>query len=159
MPGRHSRSWTIASRLRRLRKDLQDSDFALTGHNGTAGALGTAIGATGVANWLLLIGEFIWAGIMVGVALWFWRTIALTGWSRSLGNALPRGPRRYPLAVATNRDVLTAAELDQLSPSERAQAVREGVVEDLDQVPEDFRRQVEATARRLSADLDQSVSE
>lgn len=76
-----------------------------------------------------------------------------------LGSALPLGRRRYPVAVAKNRDVLTAAELDELSPSERAQAVREGVVEDLDQIPEGFRRRVEATARRLSADLNQSVSE
>lgn len=69
------------------------------------------------------------------------------------------GRRRYPVAVAKNRDVLTAAELDELSPSERAEAVREGVIEDLDQIPEGFRRRVAATARRLSADLNQSVSD
>jgi Fic family protein len=72
--------------------------------------------------------------------------------------ALPPERRRYPVGVE-NRDVLTAAELDELSPSERAQAVRDGVVEDLDQLPGGFRRRVEATARRLSADLNQSVSE
>ena len=72
---------------------------------------------------------------------------------------LLRARRRYPVAVGKNRDVLTATELDELSPSERAQAVKEGVVEDLDQIPEGFRRQVEATARRLSAALNQSVSE
>jgi len=61
--------------------------------------------------------------------------------------------------VAKKRDVLKAAELDELSPSERAEAIREGVVKDFDEVPEDFRRRVEATARRLSADLSHSVSE
>ena len=76
-----------------------------------------------------------------------------------LRRALPPYRRRYPVAVAKNRDVLTAAELDELSPSERAQAVRERVVEDLGQIPEGFRNRVEATARRLSTDLNQSVSE
>lgn len=76
-----------------------------------------------------------------------------------MGRTLPPGRRRYPVGVAENRDVLTAAELDELSPSERAHAVREGVVQDLDQIPEGFRRRVEATARRLSTDLNQSVSE
>ncbi len=55
--------------------------------------------------------------------------------------------------------MMAAAELDELSPSERAQAVREGLVKDLDQLPESFRRRVEASARRLSAELNQSVSE
>ncbi len=55
--------------------------------------------------------------------------------------------------MAKKRDVLTAAELDELSPSERAEAIREGVVKDFDDVPEGFRGRVEATARRLSAEI------
>lgn len=61
--------------------------------------------------------------------------------------------------METTPDVTTAAELDELSPSERAQAVRDGVVKDLDQLSNSFRRRVEASARRLAADLNQSVSE
>lgn len=61
--------------------------------------------------------------------------------------------------MAKDRDLMAAAELDELSPSERAQAVREGLVKDLDQLPESFRRRLEDSARRLSAELNQSVSE
>lgn len=61
--------------------------------------------------------------------------------------------------MAKDRDLVAAAELDELSPSERAQAVREGLVKDLDQLPESFRRRLEDSARRLSAELNQSVSE
>ncbi|HUP70856.1 MAG TPA: hypothetical protein VM142_13730 [Acidimicrobiales bacterium] len=55
--------------------------------------------------------------------------------------------------MAKDRDLMAAAELDELSPSERAQAVREGLVKDLDQLPESFRRRLEDSARRLSAAL------
>ncbi|HUP69967.1 MAG TPA: hypothetical protein VM142_09150 [Acidimicrobiales bacterium] len=61
--------------------------------------------------------------------------------------------------MAKDRDLMAAAELDELSPSERAQAVREGLVKDLEQLPESFRRRLEDSARRLSAELNQSVSE
>jgi hypothetical protein len=49
--------------------------------------------------------------------------------------------------------VVTAAEMDRMTPLERAAAVDASVVRDWGQVPDAFRREVEATARRLSASL------
>lgn len=46
--------------------------------------------------------------------------------------------------------LITAEELDAMSPDERARVVREHVVTDLDQLPDDFRRRVANTAGRLS---------
>ncbi|MGI8806598.1 MAG: hypothetical protein ACR2KK_01845 [Acidimicrobiales bacterium] len=46
--------------------------------------------------------------------------------------------------------LITAEELDAMSPDERARVVREHIVTDLDQLPDDFRRQVETTAGRLA---------
>jgi hypothetical protein len=57
---------------------------------------------------------------------------------------------RYPVAVADAPRVITAEELDGMSPDERAQVVRDHIVTDLDQLPEGFRRRVEATAARLA---------
>jgi len=50
--------------------------------------------------------------------------------------------------------LITAADLDQMSPDERARVVREHLVTDLDHLPDDFRRRVEATAGRLAEQLD-----
>ena len=50
--------------------------------------------------------------------------------------------------------LITAAELDQMSPDERARVVREHLVPNLDHLPDDFRRRVEATAGRLAEQLD-----
>ena len=47
------------------------------------------------------------------------------------------------------RKLLTAAELDQMTPDQRAAAFRERLVKDLDELPADFRQRVEETARRL----------
>jgi hypothetical protein len=49
--------------------------------------------------------------------------------------------------------LLTAAELDQLSPDERALAVQSGIVTELDELPADFRQRVTATAERLAEQL------
>ena len=49
--------------------------------------------------------------------------------------------------------VITAAELDEMSPDERAQVVREHIVTDLEELPEGFRRRVEKTAARLAEQL------
>ena len=46
--------------------------------------------------------------------------------------------------------VITAAELDAMSPDERARVVREHIVTDLDALPTDFRHRVEATAASLA---------
>ena len=51
------------------------------------------------------------------------------------------------------RKPLTAAELDQMTPDQRAAAFRERLVTDLAELPADFRQQVEDTARRLAGDL------
>lgn len=49
--------------------------------------------------------------------------------------------------------LITAEELDGMSPDERARVVREHIVTDLAQVPEGFRRRVETTAARLAEQL------
>jgi hypothetical protein len=46
--------------------------------------------------------------------------------------------------------LITAEDLDAMSPDERARVVREHVVTDLDQLPDEFRRRVETTAGRLA---------
>lgn len=61
--------------------------------------------------------------------------------------------------MADDRDVLSAADLDELEPNERARAVRAKVVDDLDRVPEEFRRRITSTAGRLSAELSQRTPE
>ena len=66
---------------------------------------------------------------------------------------------RSPVVVAEKRDVVTAAELDEMSPTERAEAVRARVIDDLDQLPQSFRSRVEASARSLSNELNHPVSE
>jgi hypothetical protein len=62
-------------------------------------------------------------------------------------------PRRYPGDVADAPKVITAEELDAMSPDERAQVVREHIVTDLDHLPEAFRQRVETTAARLAEQL------
>lgn len=49
--------------------------------------------------------------------------------------------------------LITAEELDAMSPDERARVVREHIVTDLGQLPEDFRQRVESTAGRLAEQL------
>jgi hypothetical protein len=46
--------------------------------------------------------------------------------------------------------VITADELDAMSPDERARVVREHIVTDLDDLPDGVRRRIETTAGRLS---------
>lgn len=55
--------------------------------------------------------------------------------------------------------LITAEQLDAMSPDERARVVREHVVTDLDQLPDDFRGRVEATAGRLAKQLHRPASE
>ncbi len=55
--------------------------------------------------------------------------------------------------------LITAQELDAMSPDERARVVREHVVTDLNQLPDDFRRRVETTAGRLVEQLRRPASE
>ncbi|MCA1697253.1 MAG: hypothetical protein LC749_22465 [Actinobacteria bacterium] len=55
--------------------------------------------------------------------------------------------------MADSPRVITAAQLDAMSPDERARVVREHIVTDLDELPEGFRRRVETTAARLAEQL------
>lgn len=51
--------------------------------------------------------------------------------------------------MGERRVVITAAEMDRMSPQERADAVAAGVVTSWEDVPEPFRSEVLAEARRL----------
>jgi hypothetical protein len=81
--------------------------------------------------------------------------------AETLAELLSGGRHRPPASwstgslpsMAESRKLLTAAELDQMTPDQRAAAVREHVVTDLDELPASFRRRVEETAGRLSDQL------
>ena len=55
--------------------------------------------------------------------------------------------------MAEDDRALTAAELDQMSPDQRADALRDRLLTDLDELPVTFRQRVEETARRLAEQL------
>jgi hypothetical protein len=50
------------------------------------------------------------------------------------------------------RPVLTAAELDEMTPAERREAFRSRIVWDLSELPEEYVAQLRATAERHRAD-------
>jgi hypothetical protein len=52
--------------------------------------------------------------------------------------------------MAEKPELIMAAAFDAMSPDERAAAVREHIVTDLDELPADFRQRVVATAERLA---------
>jgi hypothetical protein len=54
---------------------------------------------------------------------------------------------------------LTAADLDQMSPDQRAAALRERLVTGLSELPAAFRQRVEETARRLAEQLPSRIGE
>jgi hypothetical protein len=56
--------------------------------------------------------------------------------------------------VAETSRLIPAAELDQMTPDQRAALFAERTVTDLDDLPEDFRRKVIATAERLAGQID-----
>jgi hypothetical protein len=51
--------------------------------------------------------------------------------------------------MADKPELLTAAQLDAMTPNERMAAFEQRVVNDLDELPEEFRNRVVATAERL----------
>ena len=51
-----------------------------------------------------------------------------------------------------DRELITAEDMDAMTPNERAEVVRQGIATSWDEVPADFREKVQATARRLSAE-------
>lgn len=54
--------------------------------------------------------------------------------------------------VSTDRQLLAASDLDAMSPDERAAALAERVVTDLDVLPDEFRQRVLDTGSRLAAE-------
>lgn len=55
--------------------------------------------------------------------------------------------------MANAPKLITAEELDAMSPDERAAVVRAHIVTELDLLPGEFRRRVETTAARLAEQL------
>lgn len=51
--------------------------------------------------------------------------------------------------MASKPELLTAAQLDAMTPNERMAAFEQRVVTDLDALPDEFRDRVVATAERL----------
>lgn len=54
------------------------------------------------------------------------------------------------VSVADAPRLITAAEMDQMTPDQRAAVVNERVVTRLDDLPDEFRHKVLDTARRLA---------
>ena len=61
--------------------------------------------------------------------------------------------------MAEKPELITTVALDAMSPDERAAAVREHIVTDLDELPTEFRQRVVATAERLARKREARVSE
>jgi hypothetical protein len=59
--------------------------------------------------------------------------------------------------MADRHTLITAAEMDKMSPQERADAVDASTVRSWEEVPADFRAEVLATARTLSEQRRQSA--
>jgi hypothetical protein len=57
-----------------------------------------------------------------------------------------------------NRKMVTAADLDLMSPNERAAAFAERVILNLDELPKGFRAQVLETGAVLAAKLDSAAA-
>ncbi len=55
--------------------------------------------------------------------------------------------------MATPRKIITAAEMDKMTPQERADAVDSATIRSWDDVPEPFRSEVLATAKELGERL------
>jgi hypothetical protein len=55
--------------------------------------------------------------------------------------------------MGVERELLTAAEMDAMTPDERATAVRERIATDLDEIPDGFRARIERTGQRLATEL------
>jgi hypothetical protein len=65
----------------------------------------------------------------------------------------------YDEEVADEPRLITAAELDEMTPNERAEALTERIVTDWDLVPAAFREQVEATGARLAEQMKRQTAE
>lgn len=56
------------------------------------------------------------------------------------------------MAMADKRKILTAEELDAMTPDERASAFRDRIVTDPDELPDEFRDRIFEMAKRLDAE-------
>ena len=67
--------------------------------------------------------------------------------------------QRATLAImSSNRRLVTAEQLDAMSPNERAAVLADRIVMDLDELPEGFRERVVATGQRLATERDQAAT-
>lgn len=53
-----------------------------------------------------------------------------------------------------DREVITADDLDRMTPDQRAAAVRASIVTDWDQVPSEVRARIEDTSAALASQVD-----
>ncbi|MDP1804090.1 MAG: hypothetical protein Q8K72_02900, partial [Acidimicrobiales bacterium] len=82
------------------------------------------------------------------------RAATVTQLRRVLGSyPFAEKPAKHPGDVADAPKVITAEQLDAMSPDQRAQVVRDQIVTDLDHLPAAFRQRVETTAARLAEQL------
>jgi len=58
----------------------------------------------------------------------------------------------------SERELVTAADMDNMTPNERAEAVRASIVTDWAQVPAEFRAKITTTANRLIAEREAARS-
>ena len=68
------------------------------------------------------------------------------------------GERATLAIVSSNRRLVTAEQLDAMSPNERAAVLADHIVMDLDELPEAFRDRVVATGQRLATERDQAAT-
>ena len=127
---------------------------------------GRLLGRTGIREWAALhVSRPSPSAALVGdPAPLTERVLGIAGRGSGKGRCRRRVPepsgvlrrlflRRYPGHVADAPKVITAEELDAMSPDQRAQVVREHIVTDLAHLPEAFRQRVESTASRLAEQL------
>jgi hypothetical protein len=70
-----------------------------------------------------------------------------------------QGHRATLVFVSSDRQLVTAEQLDAMSPNERAAVLTEHLVTDLAELPEAFRERVLATGRRLATERTQAAAE
>lgn len=61
--------------------------------------------------------------------------------------------------MTAKRKILSAEQLDAMTPDQRAAALDERIVHDLDELPEEFRNQIMETGRRLGEELRSTAPE
>lgn len=82
------------------------------------------------------------------------RRPGFVGLGASSSGRTAREAGRSSLDSMTDREVITAEDLDRMTPDQRAAAVRASIATDWDQVPAEVRARVEATAATLACQVD-----